>query len=146
MEDSRAELFSIVITSITVPIAYFTLFEGFKGTTPGKKIYILVVTDENEDERDEENDKILLIQAFIRSLSKIRIELVILDLLIGNLFKFPTSKRLLDRLSKTTVIRGPDPRWARGEQKTVNAFRRILTLIALFFVGIGLINFYLDLF
>lgn len=139
LEDSRAELFSFVFTSITVPIAYFTLFEGFTGTTPGKKFYILVVTD-------EENDKILLIQAFIRSLSKIRIELVILDILLGNLTKFPSSQRLLDRLAKTKVIKGPDPGWARGEQKTVNAFRWILTLTALFFVGIGLINFYLGLF
>ncbi len=146
LEESRAELISVVITSIIVPIAYFTLFEGFAGTTPGKKFYTLVVIHENEAQWEEESDKILLIQAFIRSLPKIRIELVLLDLIIGNILKFPSLQRLSDRLSKTVVIKGPDPQLARGEQKTMIAFRRIFTLIALFFVSIGLINFYVGIF
>lgn len=145
LSDSRLELVFFVITSMTVPIAYFTLFEGFLGTTPGKKFYTLVVIYDNEDETEKEDAKILLIQAFLRNLTKIRIELVFIDLLLGNITKFPTSERLLSQLSKTQVIKGPDPQRSTQDQRAVNAFRLFFTLIALFFVGISLLYTYLDL-
>ena len=74
--------------------------------------------------------------AFIRSLSKIRIEFTILDYLVGVAISKSEQRRLLDILAKTRVIPGPDPGYARGEQKTINAFKLVFTLIALAFFSI----------
>ena len=135
--DSSGTLFlSTIIGGITAPIAYFALFEMYLGTTIGKKLYILIVIDENDDEEGDDYKKVSLMSAFIRSLSKIRIELTILDFLVGVAISKTEQQRLLDILAKTRVIPGPDPGYARGEQKTINAFKLVFTLIALAFFSI----------
>ena len=142
--DSSGTLFvSTIFAGIAAPIAYFALLEMYLGTTIGKKLYVLIVINKDDDEEGEDYTKVSLMSAFIRSLSKIRIELTILDFLIGMAISSSEQQRVLDILAKTRVIPGPDPKYARGEQKTINAFKWVFTVIALIFFAIWIITTFL---
>lgn len=147
LSTADAEIVSLVVAAITVPIAYFMVFEGSKGTTIGKKLYNLMVTDDNVDWEDEEYVKFSYIRAMIRNVSKVRLELVIIDLLFGYTLSRNKNQRFLEQISKTRVI-SYDPKYTTSEKKTQRAYRLILTVIALIFIGIwiyGLIVGYYEL-
>ncbi len=76
---------------------YFTLFEGLSGQTPGKALLGLKVTAHLES--------MGLAKALIRSLSKLWLPLLLIDLIVGFVMDGDPRQRFLDRIAGTTVVR-----------------------------------------
>lgn len=77
-------------------LIYFPVFEWRYSTTPGKKLFGLVVCDKS-------GVRISLEQAVIRNLSK-AFEFLFWDWLIARIINKPNVLRLLDKVAKTRVI------------------------------------------
>ncbi len=89
--------------SSLVFIGYFVIFEGKYSTTPGKWLLKLKVVSEF-------GIKITWQQAIIRNFTRIRGELLLLDLLIGKFVMKLDRQRAMDKLAQTIVIKIKIPR------------------------------------
>ena len=67
-----------------------------------------------------------------------------MDLILGIITTMETKDRFLDRIAKTTVITEPNPGWSSRDEKTLNLFKWIFTLIAGLFMVIYIIKTGLD--
>ena len=126
-----------ILSLFPITILYFTLFEFWKATTPGKKLFNLEVFNKPK----EEGKSLTLKQVFIRNLSKLRIELLILDLFVGFIVSLREKQRLLEKLSDTYVMDVPAPQLNVQARKTKRVFKIVLTIIGTFFLAIMIIGY-----
>ncbi len=122
--------FIIQIFFVLFSIGYFVILEALTSTTIGKKLYGLETTEKTEP-------GITYKQAFIRNLSKIRPELIFIDLLIGYWMRPSRNQRALEIFSKTTVNESiPKRRYTEREESVFEVFKIVLLML-------GLISFFL---
>ncbi|MHA2203735.1 MAG: RDD family protein [Candidatus Hodarchaeales archaeon] len=118
------------------PLPYFIIQERVISTTLGKRLCDLETLAET-------GTKITYKESFIRNLSRIRPELVIIDLIIGFLIS-PTKQRFLEIVSTTTVINADKLKdFTKKEQSTLNVFKIVLSILGFLFILLMMFGTYL---
>ncbi len=108
-------------------IGYFVILEALTSTTIGKKLYGLETTEKTEP-------GITYKQAFIRNLSKIRPELIFIDLLVGYWMRPSRNQRALEIFSRTTVTESTSKRqYTKREESVFEVFKIVLLMLGLVF-------------
>lgn len=115
-------------------VAYFTVNEAMISTTLGKRICDLKTIEYlNSDEySDDEESKITWKQAFIRSLLKIRPEILIFDVLIGFYVKYGKFQRTSESISNTKVIYADFiSGFTKQRQKVFRVYRKVFFILGI---------------
>ena len=127
------------ISLFVFPLGYFFILEVFASTTLGKKICDLKIIVET-------GSRMTYKQSFIRNLSKVRPELIIIDLLVGYLINPSKDQRALEILSKTSVTKADALRkFTAREQSTFNIFRIVLSILGVLFLLFIILGTWLSL-
>lgn len=121
-----------VINVFLFPLPYFIIQERVISTTLGKKLCDLETLSDT-------GTRITYKESIIRNLSKIRPELVIIDLLIGFLIN-RTDQRFLEIVSHTIVLDANKLKdFTKQEQSTFRVFKIVLSILG--FLSILLMMF-----
>ena len=121
------------LSMIILPVPYFVLLEKYLATTPGKKLFELEVNTVTESE-------LTFTQSIIRNITKIRPEILVLDLIIGYFINSSRKQRLTEIMSKTSVnTLEVKPHYTVGGRKTIRAFKVVLSICGIFFLAILII-------
>lgn len=125
LDDPRTLPFFTQVIFVLFSIGYFFILETITSTTIGKKLYGLETTEKAEP-------GITYKQAFIRNLSKIRPELLFIDLLLGYWIRPSRNQRVLEILSKTTVNESiPKRKYTKREESVFEVFKIVLLMLGL---------------
>ena len=125
LDDPSTLTFFTQILFVLFSFGYFVILERVTSTTIGKKLYSLEISEKSEP-------WITYKQALIRNLSKIRPELILIDLLIGYWMRPSRNQRALEIFSHTTVTEStPERKYTEREESTLEVFKIVLLMLGL---------------
>ncbi|MHA1944822.1 MAG: RDD family protein [Candidatus Hodarchaeales archaeon] len=128
-EYNRFFNFLVYASFWVVSFGYFIIAEWKFSTTLGKMICIIGISNESDLEGDELK-RITLKQSMIRNFSKMRAELMLLDIIVGLYIKPSKIRRAGSIVSKTMTVEIPDPlaKNTKQSKKVRRAFKIVMAI------------------